>query len=238
MISERIFARGFGSFWRSVMPWSERGVRTINLALRERFDAPLELTSREDDRGFLNELAFRIAMVGFGRNLPPSDWGVFEESLQIAVNKMAHFVHEGLLPVSEPGKNEAILLARRLHSQLLFHSRHSNLVFSPFFNGCGFVDACEGDILSGATLIEVKSGVRAFGSPDIRQLLTYCALARAGGGPAIDSVSLINPRQGVSFDISLDNLSDLLAGCSSTQLLDQIIQFAVSGHPELIDGRL
>lgn len=67
--------------------------------------------------------------------------------------------------------------------------------FSPLIGGCGFLGACEADIVSGDTLFEIKTVNRNFSSKDIRQVIIYLALKSLSGDSIWNRVVLFNPRR-------------------------------------------
>lgn len=84
-----------------------------------------------------------------------------------------------------------------IHMVEYFPPRAPHLIFDPSFDGLGFLNSAEGDILFGDSLIEVKAGYRNFSVNDIRQLLVYLTLNHYSRSPhEINKVELYNPRMG------------------------------------------
>lgn len=101
----------------------------------------------------------------------------------------------------------------------------------PRFSRCGIVDNCEGDIIVGTTLYELKNVERDFRIADLRQLLTYCALNHASRQYEIESIGLINARSGLTHRIDLNKFAFSTAGVSSSELFDDIIIYITADFP-------
>jgi len=241
MISERQFSTLYTSFWRQALPLADSYVRNLNLAVG-RFASPLESESKPDRHGLINELSFRIL-----ESTPREDEVKVGElvlltasySLKIDEKNLPKVISETMSYISSfPGKGsglpsppteaeteEAIDLAQRLHRFLRDECGSKPTLFRPSFEGCGILDSCEGDILCGDTLVEVKAGDRTFRSIDLRQVLAYCALNHINKKYKIEGIAIVNPRYGVASALKLTDVVRGLAACSPTELFDQIIEF-------------
>src|SRR5258706_7283407 len=138
----------------------------------QQFCEPLKSSSPSSQRGVINEVGFRI----FAAQL--EHVALSNELIERCKNE--GFYHISRLrqlhrkPVRMPDEAdvfEAKELAMRLKS---FFSREKAASITPFppFPGCGWLEQCEGDVLSDNILSEVKAGARGFRSIDMRQLLT------------------------------------------------------------------
>jgi hypothetical protein len=94
----------------------------------------------------------------------------------------------------------------------------------PVFSGCGLISTCEGDLIEGSCLYEVKAGDRAFRVVDLRQLLTYSALAHAKGDLTFSEIGLFNPRTGVAWRRSLEEVSYALSGLRLSDTLSALVE--------------
>ena len=124
---------------------------------------------------------------------------------------------------------ECLAQARSIKHFFMIASKRQPVQVSPVFRGCGIIDTCVGDVFFSDTLYEVKAGDRSFRSTDIRQLLTYAALNKASDGPKLARIGLFNPRTGVSFSGSLDEVCSEVAGCTPDDLLSEIVRIISSG---------
>jgi hypothetical protein len=134
--------------------------------------------------------------------------------------------HGELSPIEIQDVKEQV---QRLRLRLGVPEKAGAIVCNPRFPGCGMVDECEGDLLVSDALFEIKAGDRLFRAIDLRQVLTYLALNHAGGAFALRAVGLVNPRVGISFEMSRDEFCFEVSGRHSTQLLDAIVHGIASG---------
>lgn len=99
----------------------------------------------------------------------------------------------------------------------------------PPFKGCGILDSCNGDLLVGEELIEIKAGDRSFRARDVRQLLTYCALNHSSHEYALTKVGCANPRRGTKFSIDIETLCIEVSSKPAPELLAEVVYFCSSG---------
>ena len=227
MISEVAFASSFSSFWRELLPTADAYVRNRNLAL-ERLSPPLQL-SDSSLRDAINELGFRLFCVSLETGLPKpqslTDSIIEEEARRtIAYIKKFRSVSLGSTKMPRTAIEEALLLSDRTAAFVAISRKQQRVVCRPKFSGCGRLDACEGDLMWGSTLCEVKSGDRLFRSADLRQLLIYCALRYAEGGDQIAQLTLFNPRRGVYFSDSLPGVCSGTSGLSPSEVMSEIVE--------------
>ncbi len=233
MISERHFSTTFTSFWSEVTPLAESFVRAMNIAA-DRFDVPMKSDVSVILNGFINELGFRIA-----ENISPTgaagaDAVLAEKNYRDTETYFRRLRRAGT-PHSDDERQRAVCdaidLANRLLAVIRARKGARDVVFHPSFRGCGVHDDCEGDLLVGKELWEVKSGDRNFRQTDVRQLLTYCALNHAAKSHVITDYRFVNPRTGVIFGGSLHDLVRTVAACEPEILYGEIIEFL--SHPEV-----
>jgi len=227
MISERQFSTTFTSFWAEVTPLGETLIRVMNLAL-ERFDPPIRSEVNVRHNGFINELGFRIAENAFLNRVTLGD-NILAKKLYHETETYIRRLPRPALPDSDTEQSaaisDAVRLGNRLLSAILVMKGDRDVLFRPSFRGCGIHDDCEGDLLVGSEIWEVKSGDRQFRQPDIRQLLTYCTLNHASGRYRITDYRFINPRAGVTFCGSLHDIVRTVAGCEPETLYGEIVEF-------------
>jgi hypothetical protein len=230
LISELTFSREYGSFWRSITPTSEAFVRQVNLGLSERWYRPLAGETASARRAFVNELGFCLFRelaggVWRGREwVRPSDRdAVVQAAVGEAwrrVGSLAKRAGADRLGVEAGELREAMSLAGRLQA---YFREAQDLIIEPTFAGCGVVDECRGDLLADSILTEIKAGERPFRSVDIRQILTYLALNHAAPEPkAILEICLLNPRLGLAFKTTVQDLCFNVSGLETSQLLDSV----------------
>lgn len=145
-----------------------------------------------------------------------------------ARRQLRNYNDDGFLaPFGAEEKLDTAVICSRLTK--FFKVKRSELIIRPTFQGCGFVDRSEGDILSGDTLYEVKSVERGFRSVDLYQLITYYSLSLSSSNKEIKKVGLVNPKKGVSFEIEVDHLCRQISGLISTELANLVISAISSG---------
>ena len=230
MISERKLCMQHTSFWRQTLPLSEAFVRSANLA-RERFERPLESSVDPDRRALVNETGFKL----FAENV--ENGSVLRRNVSLesvdALSSAAssHISHlrasgETTSPLLDPvEKAEAAGVAEALLFFFATSERGSRLKVSPRFPGCGVLRQCEGDVLAGRTLYEIKAGDRDFRSMEFRQLLVYCTLNHLARAQDIEYVAVLNPRLGIYFKTTAEDLVESMSGKRGVELYAEIIDF-------------
>jgi hypothetical protein len=225
LITEKRFALSHHDFWHDLLPMGEHYIRTANLAVK-RYCQPLKATFPHLN-GVINELSFRLFAVSVHNGIEPEDIPpeVVSSEADNAVNFIRRFRQHSRTPVRLPlpaETAEAIQLTKR--TRLFFQiSGAQQLTCRPNFPGCGWLSECDGDVLAGKILHEIKAGERSFRMLDIRQTLTYCALNYSAHAFEIDGVCLLNPREGVYFHEDLSALCEALSGRSPIEILGDII---------------
>ncbi len=234
MISEIAFASNFTSVWRSLTPTSEIFVRRINAGLYERVFPQSDSIAAPDRRALINEVAFTL-FVRYGgaliNRIPLSTLEVAEcfTAAQQVVTQLDRVRSSYVAQLDDIEKIEAVAQATRL--AIFFSAQdRGQITYNPEFPGCGMIDSCNGDVLIGGALYEVKAGDRRFRSVDIRQLLVYLALNSQARRHDISMVGLFNPRTGVSFKASLGEFCFEVSGQAPPDLLAEIVRAFSSGE--------
>lgn len=209
-------------------------VRSANAHL-ERVLPPRVSNFKGNRNSLISELSFRLFASRCLRTLPFSIDKTQVELLAL-VGEVHQYISrlersEVLAPMTEIEIEEAIVWADRLMKSLNFSSPGQAVVPRPRFSGCGIVDDCEGDILVGKTLFELKNVERDFRLADIRQLLCYCALNFASKQYEIQSVAVINARSGQYYRIDLNELALTISGVSVSELLSEIVRYVTTDMP-------
>lgn len=235
MITEKYFALGHRTFWASLAPMGEEYVRIVNSS-STRYVRPLESANSPEDRGVVNELAFRLAAEAHRLKVSPraidSDAaGRLHDEARALLSQLRHFGRQGPRALCERGMEEATELAVRVE-QFLAASGGDNVEYCPCFPGCGWVDTCWGDVVVNSELVEVKAGERRFRSADLRQVLVYLALNFCAKTYDISSICLVNPRTGQFHRSSLEDLCTAIAGRPAADVLGSIIDHMSSPMTE------
>ncbi|MFZ6649015.1 hypothetical protein ACO0LO_25040 [Undibacterium sp. TJN25] len=217
------------------MPMGEAFVRAMNVDL-ERFSLPRPTIFKGARNALISELSFRLYTNFLSNGLSLDD----ELIESAAVKSLANEVHiyisrleqsSSLLLMEKAEVLEAFDLAKRLRDFIRDTNPRDAVEMHPKFTGCGILDDCEGDILVGKTLYELKNVERDFRLADIRQLLCYCALNFASGKYEIDTLGLVNPRAGLYYRVGLNALSFAVSGGPAIELLSDVIRYVSMDTP-------
>ncbi|KQW02807.1 hypothetical protein [Rhizobacter sp. Root1221] len=210
MISERAFAKSFASFWQELVPLlTPRFVGLFNeayeQALVDEAGIPLQAVpigpgTRTD---IVAEFAFWGARLLHDRGMAAGglldDSAIVQEASRRAfevVQKYEGVKPDVVRPLSASELREGQALARNYASLYRACDPNAHIDFGPRFQGCGFLNAAEGDLGIDGTLVEVKTTTRKVAGKDLRQLITYLALDAAAGHHRWTYVSIFNPRRG------------------------------------------
>jgi len=226
MTSETKFATGYSSIWREITPLSD-GYWAVENMLTRRVVVPLLNQAPKEMRGLVNELAF----IAFSKLLDspkkPSSTKIHQTltaEIHVAVDYINRVSSAENIKIESVDKNciqEASQICQRL---LNFFPSGAEKIIRPKFQGCGTINSCEGDIKVGGSLYEIKAGDRNFRVTDIRQLLTYAALAYSSGDLNFSKIGLFNPRTGMTWAKSLDDVCLAISGTKANDVLPKIIE--------------
>lgn len=214
MISEVGFAKGFLSFWDTVIPYMKQYMKICNLNL-ETFEVAENIQfSNNTYKPLSAELGFRLFCKELNDGEQSLAAQVISKIEKETCDYIAKFGDIGTsgVKITEGERKEAIWLKNNL---IRFFNdvwkNKSPVITSPFFVGCGILDHCWGDIIVGDTLFEIKAVDRNFQAPDMRQLLTYLVLNYASKNYNIKRIGLLNPRRCVFY---WDNVNSAVAKIS------------------------
>jgi hypothetical protein len=233
VISDRRMAQGFSSFWQELAPMADAYIRSINLR-KERLGPPLKSSLRAERRGLVNEFAFRLFRYEIEHGNKPNT--AAEGKLATAVRQFIRSMprmEQGVAPIGTVERAEARKLRDRLATAFVATEGEPALIVGPRFPGCGRMLPCEGDVLQGVTLWEVKPGERDFRVHDLRQLLLYSALNHVGRTYAIESIGILNPRSGVYVAEELSAVCMSIAGRTPNDIFEEIQQFLCMEVPSI-----
>ena len=226
MISEHQFATHYASAWHAVTPLAD-GFWTVENLLVDRISPPLVPKAPKGMRAVVNETAFRAFCSLHSKPKPVARGDVLaavDESLAESMIYVGRFSSAPPLATADFDddcrKEAGNLVLRLLH----FFRGSEATTLRPRFSGCGLLSECEGDVIEGACLYEIKAGDRAFRVLDLRQLLTYTALAYAKGTLPFKDIGLFNPRTGVAWRKSLEDVSHSLSGLRLSDTLSALVE--------------
>jgi hypothetical protein len=227
VITEKRFVVRHNAFWHRLLPMAPAYIRALNTNV-ERYGPPVEEAS-EDNRGVVNELAFRLFALSVESNCSPRKLGTEQQRAAAAatvdfIRRFRQFNRAPVLRPTGPAIAEALGLAENIHDYFE-PSKNGKPVVWPRFAGCGIVDECCGDAILGSTLVEVKANAGPFRGRDIRQVLCYAALNFARKERELVSFSLVNPRTAVCCTHGIEQLCQQAGGASANHVLGDIVDY-------------
>lgn len=236
MISETTFCHQHSSVWRILAPTCDLFVRKLNDTECDRFANPIISATTTQRRAFINELGFNLfsnAVLdrkgGFASTPSVEEIRRATDSARKVISRIKDDRADCDADPDSSELADASEQYRRLWNNLTRTVSTDRVVMRPTFPGCGIIDTCQGDVLIPRTLFEVKAGDRGVRSIDIRQLITYATLNYIAGSYEISSVGLINPRTGIWFQMSLDEVCFEVSGKSTSDMLSEVASVLSSG---------
>lgn len=224
MISELSFIRDYTSFWRTISPLSEDFTRKINIIVLDKIHAEMDDNNLKSKSGLINEIGFEIFARSISTHLPPDE--IISKELDEITVKISSFIFNL--------RSKAPLYSRNLETTELEESREiairllnffqnfQNIIVRPYFQGCGRLGACQGDVIADNSLYEIKSGNRKFKSVDLRQLVLYLSLNHYSKQYDIQNLGLYNPRKGYHYSESHEKFSQQFCGLTTEELCHRI----------------
>lgn len=250
MISERAFAKSFPSFWHELVPLlTPRFVGLFNEAYQKDLldehgallkAVPIDVGTRAD---IVAEFAFWGARLLHEKGRDPESLLDESETVQEASQKAFEVVrkYEGtkpdvVRPLLPAELKQGLSLAKNYASLYRTCMPAHDVKFGPRFQGCGFLNAAEGDLCIDGTLIEVKTTTRRVSAKDLRQLITYLALDAGAGSQRWSHLAIFNPRRGTFHRAEVDPLLlRVSGGRPRVDVLGELIEFVQT--TELANGR-
>lgn len=214
MTSARVFA-GASSIWAPLTPTIDSLTHWVNARVEDVGPRVPALGGDPGNNALIAEVAFGLVATRSALELP------IDQALQdrIRLYLRGFRTHPpGDSPLDEEEEREVISLARSL-ARLL--ASEGDVTFYPKLPGCGVVDSAHADLATTDKLGEVKSVTRAFRASDLKQLLTYCAMAHSVG-QVYEEVALYNPRRGVRITASTEFICRAASGLTAPELFEEI----------------
>lgn len=239
MISEITFAKKFTSFWNEMLPNAKNYVRLVNSGYRTALYAPINEPERKNNIALINVIYFDLYRAAClkqikaesirDKNFMRTD--EFYEVAKKSLNYISKFSYGNncQLPLTTGELNQIQLLFKLLSDQIPPYQAH--VIIDPLFDGCGFLNSAQGDILANNKLIEIKSGQRTFSLVDFRQVIIYLTLNHYSRNPrVIEEIELFNPRMGISFSDNVENLCKNLSSLDYTELFSEVQKFITENN--------
>lgn len=227
MISERQFIRQFSHLWKLWLPNLNHSLLNdfAKKKCYEKYVLKWSTPIISEDPSYHNDLISEIAFSFFAKKLEKNDFfskNEFETSISEALTRIQILRKSSNLQrqnLSENQINEAKEIALRLVHY--FSNSQNFLKVHEQLPGYGILNSCYPDIIQADELIEVKMSKDNFKIEDIRQILTYTALAYLNN-IVINKISLLNPRLGLTWSFPVDDLCLILSDQSSVELFSNI----------------
>jgi len=240
MISEKQFSEQFPAFWHQCMPYLtppamvkiNAGVSTIPTT-NGCSSQPVRRHEDPKKNDLVAETGFEIFtaanQLGKSVHTLQEDKDLISKIAQNARERIAKLCRRGEECQIQPLSDIADPIEIALRLECFFRNQNTEKpTIQPRFKGCGILDSCYGDLLSGTKLYEVKSVGRNLRSTDIRQALTYCALNHHSHQYDIKEICILNPRQGYYKTFEVESLAKKLSGKNSAELFRQIGDFLIN----------
>lgn len=227
MISEVSFSRGYTSFWIEYTPWLNDYITSINKYFVNSLYTPIEVQEDPSFRSINNVIAFTLF-----KNIIKFNDNNLSKSFNEASAILKNFPRNNLEDYSSDAlQNEIINIQTK---RLIENYKGKDILFSPQFNGCGILESCSGDIFYNDTLVEIKAGERMFTPSDLKQLIIYCALNGLSNSKIkIINIELFNPRQGLCWKSSLNDVIFSISDLPIDDLFNQIGKFLINLSEEV-----
>lgn len=224
MISEVTFSKMYTSFWNTILINSRNYVKLVNGSLVENLYPPYT-TNINSYNAYINILAFELFKVSLENDRCLFTENDIELSTQHARNnvlKFANYYRDIKFPEFEAISNEVHFIVNKLFTR--YCKQSPTLQYQ--FPGLGLLNASEADLIYSETLVEIKSGERKFKIIDFRQILVYLTLNHFSKQPKIiKHIELFNPRMGISFRTSVEDVVYQLTATSSIEIFEEIQYF-------------
>lgn len=230
MISETTFSKKFTSFWAQLLPSANYYVRVVNEGMLESFYAPIKPV-RPDNVALCNVVSFEVfkeILEGSVLKNEIENHSYFaSESFSRILDREQSYVRrfQHGAPTALSPTNEELLDIGRLSLETIerFGFQKHKIAVHPGFEGIGFLNPAEGDILEGSKLVEIKAGYRKFSVYDLRQVLVYLTMNFFSSAPhEIESIELYNPRMGISFSVGVRELCESVSALLPQDLFTEI----------------
>lgn len=216
MISEINFSKGYSSFWVEYFPWLNLYCQSINKYNLLQEHNSISKDDLAEHRSVNNSIAFQHF-----KNLLSDPTYDLKFSRDEGISFIRRFQRNNLSNYSFSASDQNIIIVQ---AQNLLSRYNNNILINPFFQGCGILDNCYGDIIQGSKLTEIKAGNRAIIPADIRQLIVYSALNWISTSTRyeIEALEIYNPRVGYSWSIGIDELFISIAHTPKEDVFDQL----------------
>jgi hypothetical protein len=234
MFSERGLARGHTNLWLNCAPrLNEQLINRLHqspseLISKNFWALPHEGNAPSKHNDVIAEVAFGIFNYSVEKQSSRIEDISFKNTdliIQLAIQQLAVIRGGTGFPrewFSADHLEDATLLASRLFEQL--QNNQEQILVHPRLEGLGMLASCHPDIIQGRQLIEVKMSKYGFRTQDLRQLIVYALLAWYQG-IEIDTLTLINPRLGITWQFTVDNLAFLVSNDSHAVLFQQLQEY-------------
>jgi hypothetical protein len=225
MISETYFASRYYSFWRQNTPWLGDYYSTLN-SLVTKICMPIDI--EEDPKlVYINNI---VATTHF-RNISGSRSCTIEQSFQESIPFIELLPGKKLESYSLTDNHRRII---KIQAERMAGRYSGECMHDPPFPGCGIMSNCNGDLLWGKTLVEIKArtvkpGRRPFHMEDFKQLLLYCALNHLSDEKYdIQKIELFNPREGYLWQSDLREFVLMISNSATSDLFENTGSYLTS----------
>lgn len=229
MITQRQFSEVHVSFWELMCPSMQRLVRAVNLAGRDVFDSPMNISFDTSRTFLINEIAFELSNnIEFSKKETISEL-MDKVKSQFSIEKNISDIIPDMI---NEEIQEAMLLSKRIAQGVPPYVRGDTLGhYRPNFSGIGILSDCSGDIRYNDVLVEIKSGERNLRTSDFRQVITYYVLSVLSEEKPLSKCLILNARQGYRFFFEFSELIEAASGMP-------LVEFTAAFRDYLVDWKM
>ncbi len=200
---------------------------------RERWESAYSGSAPRRQNDLVAEMAFGLYCTSISKNtevdaLSEADCETAFRQASQRIAILRRLAKASLLEITPAHREDAYAIARRLRRYLT--GPVSSIVIQPLLPGVGMINSCYADLMGSEELIEIKMGASPFRTVDLRQLLTYCALAHASSAYAVRSCALVNPRTGLTWRFPLSDLIAQISDLSTPEFFEAFLAFIDDDH--------
>jgi len=234
MLSERQLSRSHAGLWSYCAPrLNAQLVNSIELLQTahnsvKKWDSPLETAITSQHNDVIAEVAF-----GIFNYLVENNTSYIHSIDQVSMEKIIlHAIYQMSIIRKGTGfPREWFTLGHIADSSLLAHRLYKELgkykgtpKVHHRLNGLGLLASCHPDIIIDQQLFEVKMSRYSFRAEDLRQLILYATLAWFNG-IKLEILTLINPRLGITWQFSVQDLAYLVSNDTPTILYQKLEEY-------------
>lgn len=229
MITATTFSRGYSSFWHEVTPWLNAYVNHINTIELKAYGNPIELNEPQNHKS-INNLISTIHFENEYLNPDKTQSITKSKTNALSIIKYLPKNFSGLYKLSKENRK---IIEHQVANLRKNYSKE--ITFNPRFPGYSAISDCEGDFVSGTSLVEIKAGDRKISPGDIRQVIIYLILNKLSKNPiTIKNIEIYNPRHDKKYKSPIEDLFFNISNTSFTEICSYFEFFIDATYTESV----